>query len=52
MITPGKPASAVVGTSGRAGERRSEVTASGRSLLPRMLPMEEVVVSKLSVTAP
>ena len=50
--TSGKPASAVVGTSGRAGERVAVVTASARSRPSRMWPITEGRLSTATWTRP
>ena len=47
-VTPGKPSSAKVGTSGRAGVRSASLVASGRIRPPRIFPM---AVGTLSISA-
>ncbi len=52
ISSPGKPASASVGTSGSSGERLGVITASGRSLPPLIWPIDDDVVSNISCALP
>src|ERR1700682_450233 len=52
MSSPGKPASAKVGTSASSSERRGDVTASARSLPPLIWPIADDVVSNMSCAWP
>ena len=49
---PGMPASSMVGTSGREGERLAEVTASARSRPEAMKGMAEGMESNMSWICP
>ena len=52
MSAPDTPASASVGTFGSSGERRAEVTASGRKRPALICPIAEDVVSNIISTEP
>lgn len=51
MSVPGKPASAMVGTSGKPGWRALPVTASGRTSPPRICPAAVLSTEKPKPTS-